>query len=44
MDVIVLTIIRPGGRTYVLYAASFSCLFCVLTFRLINLRLFWPCL
>ena len=28
------------GRTYVLYAASFSCLFCVLTFRLINLRLF----
>jgi len=28
------------GRTYVLYAASFSCLFCVLTFRLMNLRLF----
>jgi len=28
------------GRTYVLYAASFSCLLCVLTFRLMNLRLF----
>ena len=28
------------GRTYVLYTASFSCLFCVLTFRLMNLRLF----
>jgi len=28
------------GRTYILYAASFSCLFCVLTFRLMNIRLF----
>jgi len=28
------------GRTFVLYAASFCCLFCVLTFRLMNLILF----
>ena len=28
------------GVTYVLYVASFSCLFCVLTFRLMNRRLF----
>ena len=40
MGAIWLNDIRPGGvHVYVLYADSFSCLFCVLTFRLMNLRL-----
>jgi len=41
MGAIWLKNIRPGGvHNYVLYAASFNCLFCVLTFRLMNPRLF----